>query len=45
MVKTDPKAGSTVKEGSSVKLYKSIGKPKTQLIDVKGRQIGDAKKR
>ncbi|AQS43899.1 Stk1 family PASTA domain-containing Ser/Thr kinase [Bacillus velezensis] len=44
MVKTDPKAGSTVKEGSSVKLYKSIGKPKTQLIDVKGRQIGDAKK-
>ncbi|MCC9020727.1 Stk1 family PASTA domain-containing Ser/Thr kinase [Bacillus nakamurai] len=43
MVKTDPKAGSTVKEGSAVKMYKSIGKAKTQLIDVKGRSIDKAK--
>ncbi|MBY8912239.1 Stk1 family PASTA domain-containing Ser/Thr kinase [Bacillus sp. YC2] len=43
MVKTDPKAGSTVKEGSSVKLYKSIGKAKTELVDVKGRSIDKAK--
>lgn len=43
MVKTDPKADSTVKEGSSVKLYKSTGKAKTQLNDVTGQTVERAK--
>ncbi|WP_430743146.1 Stk1 family PASTA domain-containing Ser/Thr kinase [Bacillus atrophaeus] len=43
MVKTDPKADSTVKEGASVKLYKSTGKAKTQLNDVTGQTVERAK--
>jgi eukaryotic-like serine/threonine-protein kinase len=42
VVKTDPKAGTTVKEGSKIDVYQSIGKEKIELDDYVGRQYDDA---
>ncbi|MBK4208277.1 Stk1 family PASTA domain-containing Ser/Thr kinase [Bacillus licheniformis] len=44
IVKTDPAAGDIVKEGSTVKLYKSSGKDKTEVDDVVGQKVDAAKK-
>ncbi|MCY8082891.1 serine/threonine protein kinase PrkC [Bacillus inaquosorum] len=44
MVKTDPKTDSTVKEGATVTLYKSTGKAKTEIGDVTGQTVDQAKK-
>ncbi|MEC1406477.1 Stk1 family PASTA domain-containing Ser/Thr kinase [Bacillus halotolerans] len=44
MVKTDPKAESTVKEGATVTLYKSTGKAKKQIGDVTDQSVDKAKK-
>ncbi|WP_017474809.1 Stk1 family PASTA domain-containing Ser/Thr kinase [Bacillus licheniformis] len=44
IVKTDPAAGDIVKEGSTVKLYKSSGKEKTEVDDVVGQKVDTAKK-
>ncbi|MED4407435.1 Stk1 family PASTA domain-containing Ser/Thr kinase [Bacillus licheniformis] len=44
IVKTDPAAGDIVKEGSTVKLYKSSGKEKTEVDDVVGQKVDVAKK-
>ncbi|QIW79790.1 serine/threonine protein kinase PrkC [Bacillus tequilensis] len=44
IVKSDPKAESTVKEGATVTLYKSTGKAKTEINDVTGQTIDRAKK-
>ncbi|MEC2365393.1 Stk1 family PASTA domain-containing Ser/Thr kinase [Bacillus licheniformis] len=44
IVKTDPAAGDIVKEGSTVKLYKSSGKEKTEVDDVVGQKVDAAKK-
>lgn len=38
VVRTDPDGGTTVKEGSSIDIYVSAGKEKTELSDYKGRQ-------
>ncbi|NTU26482.1 serine/threonine protein kinase PrkC [Bacillus tequilensis] len=44
IVKSDPKAESTVKEGATVTLYKSTGKAKTEINDVTGQTVDRAKK-
>ncbi|KON90401.1 serine/threonine protein kinase [Sporosarcina globispora] len=41
VVKTDPKAGRTVKEGTSIDIYESTGKEKFELADYQGRQYED----
>ncbi|KAF0824458.1 Serine/threonine protein kinase PrkC, regulator of stationary phase [Cytobacillus firmus] len=41
VVKTDPKAGRTVKEGTSIDIYESSGKEKFELADYEGRQYDD----
>lgn len=41
VVKTDPKAGTTAKEGATVDVYQSIGKEKLELEDYTGRQYDD----
>lgn len=41
VVKTVPKAGRTVKEGTSIDIYESSGKEKFELADYKGRQYDD----
>ncbi|WP_282171887.1 Stk1 family PASTA domain-containing Ser/Thr kinase [Cytobacillus firmus] len=41
VVKTDPKAGRTVKEGTSIDIYESSGKEKFELADYQGRQYDD----
>lgn len=41
VVKTDPKAGRTVKEGTSIDIYESTGKEKFELADYQGRQYDD----
>lgn len=42
VIKTDPAAGSTRKEGSKIDLYTSTGKKKFELSDFSGRQYDDA---
>jgi eukaryotic-like serine/threonine-protein kinase len=41
VVKTDPKAGKTQKEGSKIDVYQSIGKEKFELSDYVERQYDD----
>ncbi len=41
VVKTDPKAGSTAKEGATIDVYQSVGKEKIELDDYTGRQYDD----
>lgn len=41
VVKTDPKAGRTVKEGTAIDIYESSGKEKFELADYQGRQYDD----
>lgn len=41
VVKTDPKAGRTVKEGTAIDIYESSGKEKFELADYQGRQFDD----
>lgn len=41
VIKTDPKAGKTVKEGAEVNIYISIGKETITLRDYTGRKIDD----
>ncbi|MBY0120745.1 Stk1 family PASTA domain-containing Ser/Thr kinase [Bacillus sp. S/N-304-OC-R1] len=41
VIKTDPKAGKTVKEGSSIDIYESLGKEKFELADYTGRSYDD----
>lgn len=43
IVKSDPAAGDVVKEGATVKLYKSSGKEKKEVDDVVGQNIDTAK--
>ncbi|MEC1535935.1 Stk1 family PASTA domain-containing Ser/Thr kinase [Bacillus sonorensis] len=43
IVKSDPAAGEVVKEGATVKLYKSSGKEKKEVDDVVGQNIDAAK--
>ncbi|NPC92529.1 Stk1 family PASTA domain-containing Ser/Thr kinase [Bacillus sp. WMMC1349] len=44
IVKSDPEAGDVVKEGSTIKLYKSSGKEKKEVNDVTGQNIDAGKK-
>ncbi|KAA6476472.1 Stk1 family PASTA domain-containing Ser/Thr kinase [Bacillus swezeyi] len=44
IVKSDPAAGDVVKEGSTVKLYKSSGKEKKEVDDVVGQKADAAQK-
>lgn len=41
VIRTDPEAGITAKEGSKIDIYSSAGKEKTELSDYKGRQFDD----
>lgn len=41
VVKTDPKAGKTAKEGAFIDVYESIGKEKFELSDFQGRQYDE----
>ncbi|MBT2687985.1 Stk1 family PASTA domain-containing Ser/Thr kinase [Bacillus sp. ISL-47] len=41
VVKTDPKAGRTVKEGTSIDIYESTGKEKFELSDYQGREYDE----
>lgn len=41
VVKTDPKAGSSVKEGTKIDVYQSIGKEKLELDDYVGSNFDD----
>lgn len=41
VIRTNPKAGRTVKEGTEVDLFISLGKEKFELLDYKGRQYED----
>lgn len=41
IIKTDPEAGTTAKEGSKIDIYKSAGKAKYELSDYTGRQYAD----
>jgi serine/threonine-protein kinase len=41
VVKTDPKAGRTVKEGTSIDIYESTGKEKFELSDYQGREFDE----
>lgn len=41
VVRTDPKAGKIVKEGTKIDVYQSIGKEKYKLSDYEGRQYED----
>ena len=41
IVKTDPKAGRKVKEGTKINLYESIGKEKFELLDYSGRMYDE----
>jgi eukaryotic-like serine/threonine-protein kinase len=41
VIKTDPEAGTTAKEGSKINLYTSSGKKKYELSDYTGRQYED----
>lgn len=41
VVKTDPKAGSSVKEGTKIDVFQSIGKEKLKLDDYVGRNFDD----
>ncbi|MDA1475586.1 Stk1 family PASTA domain-containing Ser/Thr kinase [Bacillus changyiensis] len=44
IVKSDPEAGDVVKEGSTIKLYKSSGKERKEVNDVTGQNIDAGKK-
>ncbi|WP_102346984.1 Stk1 family PASTA domain-containing Ser/Thr kinase [Bacillus sp. Marseille-P3661] len=44
VIKTDPPANSTVKEGFGVIVYESLGKEKIQFADYVGMQLNDAKR-
>ncbi len=41
VIRTDPNAGMTAKEGSSIDIYTSAGKEKIELSDYRGRQYDD----
>lgn len=41
IVRTNPKAGKLVKEGTTVDLYQSAGKEKIELLDYRGRSFED----
>ncbi|WP_102271505.1 Stk1 family PASTA domain-containing Ser/Thr kinase [Cytobacillus massiliigabonensis] len=41
IIKTDPKAGTVLKEGAIVDLYESLGKEKFELDDYKGQSYDD----
>jgi serine/threonine-protein kinase len=41
VVKTNPKAGKNVKEGTEIDLYSSLGKDKYELLDYTGRSFDD----
>jgi serine/threonine-protein kinase len=41
IIKTDPKAGTVLKEGAKVDLYESLGKEKFELDDYKGQSYDD----
>lgn len=41
VIKTEPEAGSTVKEGSAVDVYYSIGKKKVEVLNYVGRDYED----
>ncbi|MFE8699028.1 Stk1 family PASTA domain-containing Ser/Thr kinase [Cytobacillus sp. FJAT-54145] len=41
VIRTDPKAGKTIKEGQVIDIYQSIGKERYELLDYKGRQFDD----
>jgi serine/threonine protein kinase len=43
VIKSNPKKGSVVKEGSTIDLYVSMGKETTKLDDYRGRQYEDVK--
>ncbi|MDP4172228.1 MAG: PASTA domain-containing protein, partial [Bacillota bacterium] len=43
VVKTEPPAGDTAKEGSKIDLYQSTGKEQIEFSDYKGRQFDDLK--
>jgi eukaryotic-like serine/threonine-protein kinase len=44
IIRTDPKEGTTVKEGDQITLYQSSGKKKTVFDDYTGRNIDEVKK-
>jgi eukaryotic-like serine/threonine-protein kinase len=44
VVKTDPKAGETVKEGSVIAIYRSRGKEKEEIINYIGQNYDEVKK-
>lgn len=44
IVKTDPKAGKVVKEGTTVDLYESLGKEKFELDDYVGQSFDDVER-
>ncbi|XJZ28453.1 Stk1 family PASTA domain-containing Ser/Thr kinase [Bacillota bacterium Lsc_1132] len=41
VIRTDPDAGMTAKEGAVIDIYTSAGKEKTELSDYRGRQFDD----
>ncbi len=41
VIRTDPNAGMTAKEGSAIDIYTSAGKEKIELSDYRGRQFDD----
>lgn len=41
IIRTDPKAGKLVKEGTTVELFQSSGKERTELLDYTGRAFDD----
>lgn len=45
IVKTNPKAGKTVKKGATIELYKSIGKEKFEMDNYVGRSYDDVVKK
>lgn len=44
VVKTNPRPGRTIKEGQTITVYVSEGKPKEQFGDYVGRQIGNVER-
>ncbi len=44
VISTEPQAGSTISEGDTVKVFVSSGKAKTEVPDVYGQTIDEAKK-
>ncbi|WP_077617775.1 Stk1 family PASTA domain-containing Ser/Thr kinase [Bacillus sinesaloumensis] len=45
IVRTDPEAGSSIKEGASIDLYESIGKEKVEFKDYVGKNYDEVKEK